>query len=60
MLSAWSVGAIAGPMWIALVPYRMALPLIAIVLALAAALPLVFAATGRFPARSPTAAGQAA
>jgi hypothetical protein len=30
----------------------MALPLIAIVLALAAALPLVFAATGRFPARS--------
>jgi OFA family oxalate/formate antiporter-like MFS transporter len=52
MLSAWSVGAVVGPMWIALVPYRMALPLIAIVLALAAALPLVFAATGRFPARS--------
>jgi OFA family oxalate/formate antiporter-like MFS transporter len=52
MLSAWSIGAVAGPMWIAFVPYRMALPLIAIVLALAAALPLVFAATGRFPARS--------
>ena len=60
MLSAWSVGAIAGPMWIAFVPYRMALPLIAIVLALAAALPLVFAATGRFPARSLTPASQGA
>ena len=60
MLTAWSVGAIAGPMWIALVPYRMALPLIAIVLALAAALPLAFAATGQFPARALATANQAA
>ena len=60
MLTAWSIGAVAGPMWIAFVPYRMALPLIAIVLALAAALPLAFAATGRFPARSLAIARQAA
>ena len=51
MLTAWSAGAIAGPMLIALVPDRTALSLIAILLAVAAALPLVFAATGRFPAR---------
>jgi hypothetical protein len=44
MLTAWSAGAIAGPMLIALVPYRTALALIAIVLAISAALPLVFAA----------------
>jgi MFS transporter, OFA family, oxalate/formate antiporter len=51
MLTAWSAGAIAGPMLIALVPYRVALALIAVLLAAAAALPMVFAITGRFPAR---------
>ena len=51
MLTAWSAGAIAGPMLIALVPYRVALALIAILLAAAAALPMVFAITGRFPSR---------
>ena len=56
MLTAWSVGAIAGPMLIALVPYRPALALIAILLAVASALPLAFAATGRYPARATEAA----
>ena len=42
MLTAWSVGAIIGPLLIAAVPYRTALPLIAGVLALAAPLPLLF------------------
>jgi OFA family oxalate/formate antiporter-like MFS transporter len=50
MLTAWSAGAIAGPMLIVLVPYRTALALIAIVLAVSAALPLIFAAFGP-PAR---------
>ena len=52
MLSAWSVGAIAGPMLISAVPARTALALIAVLLAIAAALPLAFTATGRFPART--------
>jgi OFA family oxalate/formate antiporter-like MFS transporter len=51
MLSAWSAGAIAGPMLISTVPARTALALIAVLLAIATALPLAFAATGRFPAR---------
>ena len=42
MLTAWSVGAIIGPLLIAAVPYRTALPLIAGVLALAVPLPLLF------------------
>ena len=52
MLTAWSAGAIAGPMLIALVPYRPALALVAILLAVASALPMAFAATGRYPARA--------
>ena len=56
MLTAWSAGAIAGPMLIALVPYRPALALIAILLAVASALPMAFAATGRYPARAAEAA----
>ncbi|MPZ37695.1 MAG: MFS transporter [Rhizobiales bacterium] len=52
MLSAWAAGAIAGPMLIAIVPYRAALSLIAVLLAVAAALPLAFAKTARFPARN--------
>jgi OFA family oxalate/formate antiporter-like MFS transporter len=42
MLTAWSAGAIAGPLLIAALPYRTALTLIAGMLALAAALPLLF------------------
>jgi OFA family oxalate/formate antiporter-like MFS transporter len=42
MLTAWSAGAIAGPLLIAAVPYRVALPVIAIMLAVAAILPLIF------------------
>jgi OFA family oxalate/formate antiporter-like MFS transporter len=61
MLTAWSAGAIAGPMLIALVPYRPALALIAILLAVASALPMAFAGTGRYPARAAeSAATQAA
>jgi MFS transporter, OFA family, oxalate/formate antiporter len=44
MLTAWSAGAIVGPLLIAAVPYRTALTLIAGMLALAAVLPLAFAA----------------
>jgi OFA family oxalate/formate antiporter-like MFS transporter len=42
MLTAWSAGAIVGPLLIAAIPYRMALPVIAIMLAIAAVLPLIF------------------
>jgi OFA family oxalate/formate antiporter-like MFS transporter len=42
MLTAWSAGAIAGPMLISAVPYRTALTLIAGLLAAAAVLPLIF------------------
>jgi MFS transporter, OFA family, oxalate/formate antiporter len=51
MLTAWSVAAIAGPMLIATVPYRLALLLIAAMLAIAAALPLLFGVLGRSPLR---------
>ena len=42
MLSAWSAGAIAGPLLIAAVPYRTALPVIAGMLACAGILPVLF------------------
>jgi MFS family permease len=42
MLTAWSAGAIAGPLLIAAVPYRPALTLIAGMLAVAAVLPIAF------------------
>jgi OFA family oxalate/formate antiporter-like MFS transporter len=42
MLSAWSAGAFAGPLLIAAVPYRTALPVIAGMLACAAILPVLF------------------
>ena len=42
MLTAWSAGAIAGPLFIAAVPYRTALPVIAIMLVAASLLPLLF------------------
>jgi MFS transporter, OFA family, oxalate/formate antiporter len=42
MLTAWSVGAIVGPLLIAAIPYRTALPLIAGMLAVAIPLPLLF------------------
>jgi OFA family oxalate/formate antiporter-like MFS transporter len=44
MLTAWSAGAIAGPLLIASLPYRTALAVIAGVLVLAAGLPLLFQA----------------
>lgn len=44
MLTAWSAGAIAGPLLIASVPYRSALTLIAGMLVSAASLPLLFQA----------------
>ena len=44
MLTAWSAGAIVGPLLIAAVPYRTALTLMASMLAVAAVLPLVFTA----------------
>jgi OFA family oxalate/formate antiporter-like MFS transporter len=44
MLTAWSTGAIIGPVLIALVPYRVSLVLIAGMLAAAASLPLYFRA----------------
>jgi OFA family oxalate/formate antiporter-like MFS transporter len=47
MLTAWSAGAIVGPLLIAAVPYRTALPVIAGMLAGAAALPLLFGALAR-------------
>ena len=42
MLTAWSAGAIAGPLLIASIPYRTALSVIAGMLVLAAGLPLLF------------------
>jgi OFA family oxalate/formate antiporter-like MFS transporter len=42
MLTAWSAGAVVGPLVIATIPYRTALLLIAGMLAVAAALPLLF------------------
>jgi OFA family oxalate/formate antiporter-like MFS transporter len=42
MLTAWSAGAVAGPLLIASVPYRAALPVIAGLLVVAVALPLAF------------------
>jgi OFA family oxalate/formate antiporter-like MFS transporter len=56
MLTAWSAGAVIGPLLIAAVPYRTALPLIAGMLAAASMLPLVFTALvrGRDPARRTT------
>jgi OFA family oxalate/formate antiporter-like MFS transporter len=42
MLTAWSAGAIAGPLFIASVPYRSALPLIAGLLCVAAILAVIF------------------
>jgi OFA family oxalate/formate antiporter-like MFS transporter len=48
MLTAWSAGAIAGPLLIAALPYGTALTLIAGMLSLAAALPLVFSALVTF------------
>ena len=42
MLTAWSAGSIAGPMLIAAIPYQTALALIAWILVIAAALPLLF------------------
>src|SRR5215216_8054409 len=47
MLTAWSAGAIVGPLLIVALPYRTALALIAGMLALAAALPLLFSALAR-------------
>jgi hypothetical protein len=40
MLTAWSAGAIAGPVLITSVPYRTALPVIAAILLAAATLPI--------------------
>ena len=48
MLTAWSAGAIVGPLLIAALPYGTALTLIAGMLSLAAALPLVFSALVTF------------
>jgi len=42
MLTAWSAGAIVGPLFIAAVPYRTALPVIACMLAVSAVLPALF------------------
>jgi OFA family oxalate/formate antiporter-like MFS transporter len=47
MLTAWSTGAIAGPVVIAVVPYRSTLLLMACILALATALPVLFDAIYR-------------
>lgn len=47
MLTAWSAGAIAGPMLIATIPYRAALMMIAVILAAAALLPLAAKAKPR-------------
>jgi OFA family oxalate/formate antiporter-like MFS transporter len=47
MLTAWSAGAIVGPLFIAAVPYHSALPLIAGLLSVAAALAMLFPAVGR-------------
>ena len=47
MLTAWSAGAGVGPLLIAAVPYRTALPLIATMLAVAAILPVIFNALAR-------------
>jgi MFS transporter, OFA family, oxalate/formate antiporter len=42
MLTAWSAGAVAGPVLISALPYRTALSLIALLLAVATVLPLMF------------------
>jgi len=47
MLTAWSAGAIAGPLLIAAMPYRTGLAMIAWILVMAAALPLLFHALFR-------------
>jgi MFS transporter, OFA family, oxalate/formate antiporter len=47
MLTAWSAGAGVGPLLIAAVPYRTALPLIATMLAVAAILPVIFNSLAR-------------
>jgi MFS transporter, OFA family, oxalate/formate antiporter len=47
MLTAWSAGAIVGPLFIAAVPYHSALPLIAGLLSIAAALAMLFPTGGR-------------
>ena len=46
MLTAWSVGACVGPLLIAAIPYRTALPLIALMLAVSALLPPLFRSSG--------------
>jgi OFA family oxalate/formate antiporter-like MFS transporter len=51
MLTAWSAGAIVGPLFISAVPYRLALPVIAGLLAGAAMLSLSFSAVGRIGER---------
>ena len=47
MLTAWSVGACVGPLLIAAIPYRTALPLIALMLAVSVLLPPLFEAVAR-------------
>ena len=64
MLTAWSTGAIAGPVLIAVLPYRSALLLIACMLALATVLPVLFDAlrqrdAGVQPERGADQAGRA-
>ncbi len=51
MLTAWSAGAIVGPLFIAAVPYHSALPLIAGLLSFAAALTVLFPADSRIGSR---------
>ena len=51
MLTAWSAGAIVGPLFIASVPYRSALPLIAGLLCVAAMLAAIFPVNERFGRR---------
>ena len=59
MLTAWSAGAIAGPLLIAAVPYRTALPLIAGMLACAGILPVLFNALVQRARRGGRAVGSA-
>jgi OFA family oxalate/formate antiporter-like MFS transporter len=51
MLTAWSAGAIAGPLFIAAVPYHSALPLIAGLLSFAAVLAMLFPVVDRIGKR---------
>jgi OFA family oxalate/formate antiporter-like MFS transporter len=53
MLTAWSVGAVAGPILISALPYRTALTLIAISLAAATVLPLMFNTLPRLKIKEP-------